>query len=65
MVLAGMILTSGGNVARIEAWISAGLIDNLGWPLERMPHEVYPGANPVLFDEAGEVLFQRRVANGT
>ena len=41
------------------------LIDNLGRPLERMPDEVYPGTNAALFNEAGEVLLQRRADNGT
>jgi ADP-ribose pyrophosphatase YjhB (NUDIX family) len=42
----------------------SGLYDSLGRPLDKMPDEVYPGANTVLFNEANQVLLHRRADNG-
>ena len=40
------------------------LHDSLGRPLEKMPDEVFPATNAVLFDGSGRVLLQKRSDNG-
>ena len=41
-----------------------GLFDALGEPLDKMPDEISPGTNAILFNEQDEVLLQRRSDNG-
>ncbi|NQW18331.1 MAG: NUDIX domain-containing protein [Chloroflexi bacterium] len=41
-----------------------GMIDHAGNPLAKMPDEIHPSSNAVLFNDAGEVLLQRRADNG-
>lgn len=41
-----------------------GMIDHAGNQLTKMPDQISPGPNPVLFNGAGEVLLQRRADNG-
>jgi ADP-ribose pyrophosphatase YjhB (NUDIX family) len=42
----------------------SGLYDSLGRPLDKMPDELHPGANTVLFNESNQVLLHRRSDNG-
>ena len=42
---------------------SPGFVDSTGVPLEKMPNEIRPGTNGIIFNERGEVLLQRRSDN--
>jgi ADP-ribose pyrophosphatase YjhB (NUDIX family) len=39
-------------------------LDSIGEPLDRMPEEMRPGTNAIIFNDSGELLLERRSDNG-